>query len=760
MDKIQRFKKSIERLLKVWRSKLYINEDLLVKEDMLWFAKTFDSFFEKKNFNEFININGEFSSNEADGDLDLSSLFLKISDVSSNVETVKYTDFDADFENSRYNEFIGREIKDNVFDIYIYVLKKLYEFSVDQNSRRSQIVIGTTLRKIFFKTLSFEREGVNSSKLVTDFLNERVLNSLSDRELKSDYPSKDFILYLNFTILLSFYREVFITSEKSNIVLRFLFKVWERFNRNGLFDFQSSLLEVVADLTITKYPYRQIDLFGLNQKVEKGVKGEVFIELLKKLEYKGRKIITKQDYLDFVQIFDDCIKADLPKGIELDEKEYFIKNERDLALELYKFRSVQFFILEILSRILHQQGKEKFNDAFLVFRKNEEYSNQRSFYPKNEENLFVWFLIARNLKFDILRDFYGSVPSRLLEHVFCFIISKSINSKIEDSIFREVVFHYEYHLNPEGVFSLLHFVEGLLEGLEDNSLLDEPEKVSLKDLLNTVVFVLNYIISDSEKNNKIPVSTLIKFRDSVISRYRERSIIVKLEGFLVENPLIGSLRKSFKSFARRNELIQRKYFVPNWHTPLYGLSENVGDDLVDQEIIHFENFLFFDLKIPETLIYSKSQVLEFLSQLVEPSFLFFRNTFPDYWLNIKSSGAGFGGKKLEIEEVHSFIRYSTVDRLSELIVIPKNGIEVEKNELLDLDRLEFFEDQIYWSFKDLSEDFSAREEILINPPEFIKSAKDMEEELRKFLWLRAVTSNKISIDPLRINRLKLDPYGA
>ena len=60
MDKIKEFRTSIERLSKVWQSKIDFDEEELVAEDLVWFTKIFDKFFEGKNLIEFVNRAGRY----------------------------------------------------------------------------------------------------------------------------------------------------------------------------------------------------------------------------------------------------------------------------------------------------------------------------------------------------------------------------------------------------------------------------------------------------------------------------------------------------------------------------------------------------------------------------------------------------------------------------------------------------------------------------------------------------------------------------
>ena len=193
MNKLKNIRISIERLVKVWKSKLENGEEELLADDLRWFVEIFDRFFDEKNINEFININGRYVDVDLFEGFDLDAYFNQVTYSNEESENIrpKYFERSRDEVNREINLSISEEIYYNVFEVYLDVLKRITGFANNGNLRITQVRLRTVLRKVFFKVMTFESEGFKSVALLKDFLNESVYGALNDDELKNSFPSKE-----------------------------------------------------------------------------------------------------------------------------------------------------------------------------------------------------------------------------------------------------------------------------------------------------------------------------------------------------------------------------------------------------------------------------------------------------------------------------------------------------------------------------------------------------------------------------------------
>lgn len=759
MDKIKQFKSSIERLVKVWQSKIEFGDEELIAEDLRWLVDVFDKLFEEKNINDFININGRYKELHLFENLNTESFFKQLNFRTTEIEQLKIKYFEQSrLENNReMNNSIVKDIQYNVIDLYLDVLKRVFGYAVEKNLRKTQINLVFAIKKVFFKVMTFDSKGFNSYSLLKDFLDDSVLNVLNDNEIENAYPSKEFVYLVYFQIIISAYFDKFIDDRKATFIKFHLLNVWDKLRKSKREEYLTEYLKSISQKTISNVPFREIDIWEIARMMGKRNLEDPFLSSLESLEEKRRLVITQEDFKGFYEEYNTCLNLDLPAGVDPDSREYFVKIERDLALELFKFRELQSLILEILGLIFHFEGEEKVKQAYRILRKNEEFSNQRSFFPTNEFEIFTWLLLTRNLRFNISGRFYGSLAYKYLYDILCFLILNSLTIEFDIDRFKEAIDTYGVTEDMGSMNSIKAFVEEVLASIDKNSLIDESSHPELFSILRGISNCFGESLIDAEKKLHIPEYSFKSFRESVVSRYQEKSIIFRMKSEIQMEGKVSGI--SFLNNAGRNELILRKYFIPNFFIPLYGLSENVGQDLIEQEISQFEFNLFNDSNILPSRTLFRSNVDSEIQQLSLPSFILFKNSFPDYWLRGGISGKNPKSLQNKEDSIHSILRYSSFDRNPELIIFPKSSIHIEYKEIEDSEISEKVDKNIFWKFLDLSTDDKSRKEILENPPNFLNGETQLDEELKKYLWLRVSVSNSITIDPKYVLRFELDPYG-
>lgn len=757
MNKLRDFRISIERLVKVWKSKLENGEEELLADDLRWFVEIFDRFFDEKNINDYININGRYVDVDLFEGFDLDSYFeqLSFSNEELGIVRPKYFERSRDEVNREINVSINEEIYYNVFEVYLNVLKRVAGFANNSSLRITQIRLRTVLRKIFFKVMTYESKGFKSVALLKDFLDESVFNALTDEELKNSFPSKEFVCLVYFLIIMEVYSQSFIDSKKALVIRAFLLRSWLKLMKSKRPEYLDEFIKALSQKTISDIRIKEIDLFALSRLIPGERLNHEFIELLRSLEEKRRRIITEEDLNIFSDKYDDCISHELPQGIEEEDRLYFVKTEKDYARELFKFRQLQSLVLEILGIVYHHNGKEGVLDAFRLLRKNEDFSNQKSFFPKTEFEVFAWLLIVRNLKFDISGRYQGSVAYRYLDFLLSFIVSKSFERGFVIDNFKSVISSYGLFEDSGATNSLNQYVTTIAEEVINNPLLEEAEIQEVIQIWTHISQCLEEGIESAEREILIPANILNSFQEKVVSGYKDRSLIFKIKEVLSAYKGSPTDLNNFMVSASRNEFILRKYLIPNWHVPLYGLADSVSIDLANQESIQFEIKVFNELDVTSQKSLKRDSVLSVFKKITEQSIVLFKNSYPEYWLgkNIHREG------KLDDGSLFSVIRYNTYDKNPEIIIIPITSIRIEENFNSSLDSFERIGELGYWKFLDLAIDEDSRKEVEARPPDFLRDQSEIDNKLRKYLWLRIFFSHSIFIDPKQIVRYKLDPYG-
>ena len=231
MDKIGRVKISLERLLKVWISKLDFDEEELVAKDLAWFNQVFGDFFKEENLNEFINKDGRYGRSAILPEIDFSEILESSIEFSRTkperwerlkIEEPNLFDYYKQLDNS-YLYFDG---KYNLIDIYFRVFKKLYFFTEEKDLNRTKKLILSSIISITQKISIFEATDFNSNALLSDFYYVVLRNLLTEREIKEDKPDDEFISTSLFKSTFSVYYHSLFKPAKVQIAKRYLLNIW------------------------------------------------------------------------------------------------------------------------------------------------------------------------------------------------------------------------------------------------------------------------------------------------------------------------------------------------------------------------------------------------------------------------------------------------------------------------------------------------------------------------------------------------------
>lgn len=756
MDKITTIKLSFERLLKVWLFKLKYDEEEVVADDMIWFSKTFDDFFIGSNLDEFINRDGRYQNRLELDKIDFSQILNSSIEFSNNKEqrwSRLKVEKPTQLEYYRQlNEFNSENYKNyNVIDIYFRILKKLYSTASEKDLERTKNIILSRVLSTVHKVSIFEKKDFDSISLLSDFYYGVLKGLFTKKEILNDLPDEDFLKTVLFVSIFNVYYLPLLGFKKVPLLRRYLLNIWIYLNGlekgNLLEDFLNSL----SDMTLSNSGFSEIDLYDIRALLQGEDRNSDFYTNLDKVKSGGNQVILLNELEEHLKFIKSVSNNKTPNYIPENIPKYFLKTQEDEAIQLYKFRSMQTFVLEYLSTVRYFRGKDEFFKSFNQLRKNEQWSNHRTFFPKSINDVLVWLIIyselKRELNFRFLEKSYGY---KFLDDVILFLFKNIVydSKSIENMMVLKGL-----KLNSSFLNSMIGVSKDLLEKIEGNNLLNDDE------IEKSLVFwrSLNNLFEDLIKSceSLTPIDPKI-FEDlilKILNQYKDHSLIHFLFKNLPQLDRKVNKLMELKTFVVASDLQLRKYVIPDWYSPAYGLSESIGRYIFEEENMQVD-YNFFSKQIP----FQKEEIKrEFIQSLVDryskDNLFVFRNAYSDFWIKNNKS-------KNNISELppSSIFSYNTFDRNSELIIIPKSSICIRY--VYDGRFSQFKDNVLMVELLDLG---GENEENLVKVKKikgFTSRFNVTANELKNYFWIRIATKAKVLIkDKNSILRFKLNPYG-
>jgi|GEM_PF-3369392 len=757
MDKIRQVKRSFERLLKVWLSKLDFAEEDLVSEDLIWFSETFDDFFIGSNLDEFINRDGRYQNRLELDKIDFTQL-LNSSVEFSNSKEERWSRLKGEKPNHfeyyrQLNEFNSENYKNyNVIDIYFRILKKLYSVASENELERTKNIVLSRVIATVHKVSIFEKEEFDSTSLLSDFYYGVLKGLVTKKDIKNDLPDEDFLRTVLFVSIFNVYYLPLLGFKKVPLLRRYLLNIWIYLNeleKNNLLDM---FLNSLSEMTLSNSAYREIDLYDIRNLLKDEERNSEFYTSLDNVKSKGKQIILLKDLEEHVKLIESVSKNEVPDGLPKNIPEYFLKIEEDEAVQLYKFRSMQTLVLEFLSILLHFKNKVNFLKAFNRLRKNEQWSNHRTFFPKSINDVLVWLLVFSELKREMNFRIEPSFGYKFLDEIIIFLF-KDIS--YDEKSIKNTMGLKELLLDSSFLNSMTGITSDLLNKISENNLLTDEEKGKSFTFWRNMFNTFGGQIKQSESLSPIEPKVFKNLLSNITIQYKDKSLIYFLSNKLSQFDRKDFSQKEIKTFVIASDLQLRKYVIPDWYSPAYGLSESVGTYLFEEENMQLD-YNFFNKQIPLQNQELKRESIQALSDKYRNDSLFvFRNAYPDFWIKDRKSKSNKG----DVNQPVTFT-YNTFDRNSELIIIPKSSMSIQYVYDGRFKNLQFLDKKLMWELLDLG---GGNEENLLK----VKSIKGFtdrfnmaDEELRKHFWIRIAAKAKVVIkDKNTILRFKLNLYG-
>ncbi|MGE0929550.1 hypothetical protein [Peijinzhouia sedimentorum] len=756
MDKIREIKISFERLLKVWLSKLEFAEEDLVAEDMIWFSEIFDDFFKGSNLKELINRDGRYEVLESLPSIAFSDFlntpigFSNKSDRWARLKVEKLNQFNY---YRQLNEFNSENYRNyNIIDIYFRVFKRLYSAAAEHELNRTRNIILSRVISTVHKVSIFEKEGFDSVALLRNFYQDVLKGLLGKREIEESSPDEEFIGTVLFKSVFYVYYLPLFNFKKVSFLRRYLLNIWIFLNGIEAKSLLDEFLNSLSEMTLSNSSYKEVDLFEIRSLLKDDDQISAFYQALVKLEKARSQIIIIKDLEDFFKFIEEVHKIEFPNYLSKNILDYFLKTEEDSAIQLYKFRAMQSLVLEYLSIVLHFKGNESFKKSVIGLKRNEQWSNHRKFFPKSLDDVLVWLILFSDVKYEMNFRIEDSFGYKVLDDIISFLFKDIVFD--ERSIKRALDLR---NLLKDSSFlnSMKSASKDVLSRIENSNLLNNKEKKASSKFWELLVSFFEKQINESETSISILPNIFEDLISNIFEEYKEKSLIYFLSKNLSSFSRDFKAIDEFRTFVVASDLQYRRYLIPDWYSPAYGLPKSVSQYLLDNEILQFDyNFLskieFFQKKEIE-----RNSIRMFIERYGKDCLFVFRNAYPDFWLNDEE----FNPQELVSNKLKA-ISYNTYDRNSELIIIPKSSMSILYLYDGRFKSLQFLDKVLMWELVDLGGESVYSIEVEKSVKEFYERFEMSNEDLRKFFWIRIIAKTKIIIrDYNSIHRFKLNQYG-
>lgn len=681
MDKIKKFKISMERLSKVWQSKIDFGEEELIMEDMKWLSKTFDKFFENENINNFINVYGQYDKSELD---EVFEDYHFIIDAQENQELrFKRDKFSRNDYNKAQNELITNNyLEYNSVDIILPILKNLTFLVEEKRLIRLSEITFLTSNKIFSKILLFESEDYpdrfNSEKFFKDFLYKNIDESFNSPEIKKRYPSFLFLTSSIYGFLLYEYYNELLSVNKAKISRGYLLDVWK--NISSLQD--SKLMKDYLISLSKKYlpmEYYEADIFDIQMSLAGKDDGEAFIESLKSLKIDREKILDKNELNLVLVDLDNILKNDFSIQTQTDILKYYIKVEKETAVKTYKYREIQLLIFEILALTLHHNSIEKFKEAYNILKYSGRSFNKSSFFPDDYFEFLTWIGLAQILNKEAYLRITSPIMGKYIGEVFNFIIIESFAQGFNLEELKSAIKKFGLIEKNSELKSIESFANKMKLCSSFKLQFDWNKKVKIKNIWLNIEKYIKDTIDQAEHEQLIPQKEIEKFVGSIFELYKSKSLLSRLfhkfdrDFSSKEIYLKSTVKISFR------KSILRRYLIPNWDIPINNISGSLGYLIVEAELNQLEFSIFNKHFKKENIQLKRKEIQNILKRITYPCVILFRNAFPDYW--VKNSNLPFSYNDDNSDSgtlsIHEFIYYKAYDSNPEILIIPLGDILIK-----------------------------------------------------------------------------------
>lgn len=757
MDGIREVKTSFERLLKVWLSKLDVAEEDLVADDMIWFSETFDDFFIGSNLNEFINRDGRYQNRLEFDKIDFSQILESSIEFSNNKEQ-RWSRLEVEKPNQfeyyrQLNEFNSENYKNyNVIDIYFRILKKLYSVASENELERTKNIVLSRIIATVYKVSVFEKEEFNSISLLSDFYYGVLKGLLTKKDIENNLPDDEFLRTVLFVSVFNCYYLPLLNFEKTPLLRRYLLEIWIYLNGIGKDSLLDNFLNSLSDMTLSNSSYKEIDLYDIRNLLKDEDRNSEFYLSLDKVKSKGTQIIVLRDLEEFIKLIESASEIEAPDYLPKNIPIYFLKIQEDDAVQLYKFRVMQALVLEHLSIVLHFKDKDYFIKSLNRLRKNEQWSNHRTFFPKSINDVLVWLILFSELKREMNFRIEPSFGYKFLNDIIIFLFK---DIAFDEESMKNILGLRGFLFNSSFLNSMADVSGDLLNRIADSDLLTDEEKSKSLTFWKSMFNLFNRQIGQSESLSPIEPQVFENLISNIIARYKKKSLVYFLSKKLSEFDIKVIYKNKVRTFVIASDLPLRKYVIPDWYSPAYGLSESIGGYLFEEENMQLD-YNFFSKQIPlQNREVKRDDVQEIIDKYIDGSLFLFRNAYSDFWIQGKKSKTD----KRDLTSQVTF-SYKTFDGNSELIVVPKTSMSIRYVFDGRFRDLQFHDNTLMWELLDLGHGHEHNLVKVRSIKGFSNRFNLVDQELEKHFWIRIAAKAKVVIkDKNSILRFRLNPYG-
>ncbi|MBY5950544.1 hypothetical protein KUV23_06140 [Algoriphagus marincola] len=754
MDKIRQVKRSFERLLKVWLSKLDFAEEDLVADDLIWFSETFDNFFIGSNLDEFINRDGRYQNRLELEKIDFSQI-LNSSIEFSNSKEERWSRLKVEKPTQleyyrQLNEFNSENYKNyNIIDIYFRILKKLYTTASEKELERTKNILLSRVISTVHKVSIFEKKDFDSISLLSDFYYGVLKGLCTKKEILNDLPDEDFLKTVLFVSIFNVYYLPLLGFKKVPLLRQYLLNIWIYLNGMEKENFLEDFLNSLSDMTLSNSGFSEIDLYDIRAMLKEEDWNSDFYTNLDKVKSGGNQVVLLNDLEGFLKFVKSVPKNNTPDYISENIPKYFVKTQEDEAIQLYKFRSMQSLVLEYLSTVRFFRGKDEFFKSFNRLRKNEQWSNHLTFFPKSINDVLIWLILFSELKREMNFRIKSSFGYKFLDEIIIFLFKDIVFD--EESMWNNLNLR-KLQTNSSFLNSMADVSNDLLNKIAESDFLTDEEKAKSLIFWESMVEFFGRQIGQSESLSPIEPQVFENLISNIITRYKEKSLVYFLSKKLPKFDRKVIYKNTIRTFVIASDLLRRKYVIPDWYSPAYGLSESIGGYLIEEENMQLDyNFFNKNISLQDREL-KRVDVQEIIDKQSKDSLVVFRNAYPDFWIK---------GRKVKADLTSPItFSYKTYDRNSELLIIPKSSMFIRYVYDGRFKDVLFLEKKLMVELLDLGGENKGNLLKVKSIKGFPERFNLKDDELQKYFWIRIAAKAKVVIkDKNSILRFKLNPYG-
>lgn len=756
---------SFERIFKGTIAKLEDGDKEYVLNSINWIDNKINSLFQlsKSDFQKFKKIVDPTSNYSINEPIDISWIdWINVKDVPSQYSSDSRVEKREDLR-----IFISdNRLEQDIFYSLLEESLKLFNAGIRTKNLDLCFRVFDLIGNIYSNIVFSEDTKFNFRKLFSNYctwLTNYLLN-LSNKNQDSNIQLLNFVC---FRIHLTHFKQQHLPEERFDIIRESILQCQIICLRSKTDKIVKNFIQnlVEGGYTPSMFNNHYADFYSF---VEKDLKpNSATLNSIPELTFRSIKYsLNREQYNKLLSSLDD-LQSDLSrlttKDSDLEKISKFIYEAKEQALRWHKYRLIQ---RTLVSTLVYSISIKNFSLVDLAFEFNQPpdadaiWSN-KEILPGDLDEILGFILIYRDIEHELMFKMPGH--HGVTDHIEVFFIKSLKNWYLKN--------HLKVDLNSEinkyvNLFcSTLYLknnasvIDGLMQriiGLRGNAerlflanrypfetKSDKRIKNQIIALFKKLEVSIKGILDHIETDSIIPEKTLETFISNVVQHFNDRTFYRKLINDKNTGTTSEGGSSTFQNYTIGfNEIIDRSYFIENWHTPTVGTVGYIGNRLAEQEDYFIEREI--DKRWGNQSTIQTKNIKDKVLPVKENEIIIFKN----YWAeSVLQDDVNFvPNRKLDKlkdepsvigKYKNSIIYYYHSFGSAKLIMLDNMGklVNTHSKEYESFIRLNNF----FYKIIDFSKDSPERVEFIKNPPEWLVNNYDRSEYnkiLSTKIWIR------------------------